>query len=92
MNSIEPDQDENRMFVSLMKATKYCDYSQEYLSLLARKGRIPAVTKFNPGKLEKLNNPERLKSIPPDYIWKKLNLSECKTIVDIGADLSFSCA
>lgn len=41
--------------------------------------------KFNPGKLEKLNNPDRLKSIPPDYIWKKLNLSKCKTIVDIGA-------
>jgi SAM-dependent methyltransferase len=41
--------------------------------------------KFNPDKLEKLNNPDRLKNIPPGYIWKKLNISECKTIVDIGA-------
>lgn len=43
LNSIEPDQVENRMFINLMEATKYCDYSQEYLSLLARKGRIAAV-------------------------------------------------
>lgn len=41
--------------------------------------------KFNPKKLEKLNNPNRLKNIPPDYIWDKLKLSGCKTIVDIGA-------
>lgn len=41
--------------------------------------------KFNPKKLEKLNNPNRLKNIPPDYIWDKLQLSECKTILDIGA-------
>lgn len=41
--------------------------------------------KFNPKKLEKLNNPNRLKSIPPQYIWDKLNLKECKTIADIGA-------
>ncbi len=43
LNSIEPDQDEKRMFINLMEATKYCEYSQEYLSLLARKGRIAAV-------------------------------------------------
>jgi SAM-dependent methyltransferase len=41
--------------------------------------------KFNPKKLDKLNNPERLKSIPPEYIWKKLNLSECLSIADVGA-------
>jgi cell filamentation protein, protein adenylyltransferase len=43
LNSIEPDQDEKRMFINLMEAAKYCEYSQEYLSLLARKGRIAAV-------------------------------------------------
>ena len=43
LNSIEPDQNENRMFISLGEATNYCDYSQEYLSLLARKGRLAAV-------------------------------------------------
>jgi len=43
LNSIEPDQNDNRMFISLSEATKYCDYSQEYLSLLARKGRLAAV-------------------------------------------------
>ena len=43
LNSIEPDQNEERMFINLKKAAQYCDYSQEYLSLLARKGRIAAV-------------------------------------------------
>ena len=43
LNSIEPDQDEEKMFISLKEATKYCEYSQEYLSLLARKGILAAV-------------------------------------------------
>jgi len=43
LSSIEPDQTENKMFINLREATKYCEYSQEYLSLLARKGRIAAV-------------------------------------------------
>jgi SAM-dependent methyltransferase len=30
--------------------------------------------KFNPQKLQKLNNPDRLKDIPPDYIMGKLDL------------------
>ncbi|PIU01600.1 hypothetical protein COT68_02350, partial [bacterium (Candidatus Torokbacteria) CG09_land_8_20_14_0_10_42_11] len=30
-------------YISLAEATKYCDYSQEYLSLLARRGLMPAV-------------------------------------------------
>lgn len=32
-----------RAYIPLSEATKYCDYSLEYLSLLARKGRLPAV-------------------------------------------------
>ena len=47
LNSIEPDQKEDRMFISLKEAAKYCDYSPEYLSLLARKGRIAAVKMDN---------------------------------------------
>lgn len=47
LNSIEPDQKEDRMFISLKEAATYCDYSQEYLSLLARKGRIAAVKMDN---------------------------------------------
>ncbi len=43
LNSIEPDQNEERMFINLKEAAQHCDYSQEYLSLLARKGRIAAV-------------------------------------------------
>ncbi len=29
-------------YISLSEATKYCEYSQEYLSLLARRGILPA--------------------------------------------------
>jgi ubiquinone/menaquinone biosynthesis C-methylase UbiE len=45
--------------------------------------------RFDPRKLEKLNNPERLKEIPPQFIWEKLDLRECKTIVDFGAGTGF---
>jgi len=44
---------------------------------------------FDPKKLNKLNNPERLKDIPPEYIWNKLALENVKTIVDIGAGTGF---
>lgn len=45
--------------------------------------------KFNVKKLEKLNNPARLDEIPPSYIWEKLNLNICKTMIDIGAGTGF---
>lgn len=34
---------EKRVYVSLREAERYCAYSQEYLSYLARSGRLPAV-------------------------------------------------
>lgn len=43
LNSIKPNLSENQLFISLREATKYCTYSQEYLSLLARKGKMTAV-------------------------------------------------
>ncbi|NQT60981.1 MAG: Fic family protein [Bacteroidetes bacterium] len=43
LNSITPDIGDAKMFISLKEAAKHCDYSQEYLSLLARKGKITAV-------------------------------------------------
>jgi Fic family protein len=45
LNSIKPDNDDNEHqgYISLKEATKYCNYSLEYLSLLARKGKLPAV-------------------------------------------------
>jgi hypothetical protein len=43
LNSVEPDLKENKMFIPLKEAARYCEYSQEYLSLLARKGKIAAV-------------------------------------------------
>jgi len=41
--------------------------------------------KFDPQKLKKLNNPQRLMDIPPDYVQNKLNMGESETIVEIGA-------
>ncbi|WP_319563042.1 Fic family protein [Marispirochaeta sp.] len=43
LNSISPNTSEKQGFISLKEASKYCDYSQEYLSLLARKGKISAI-------------------------------------------------
>ncbi|MGB2762385.1 MAG: hypothetical protein WBC21_02485 [Minisyncoccales bacterium] len=34
---------EKNGYISLMKATRYCDYSQEYLSLRARQGKLKAI-------------------------------------------------
>jgi Fic family protein len=34
---------EKQGYISLQDATRYCDYSQEYLSFLARTGKLPAV-------------------------------------------------
>ena len=45
--------------------------------------------KFNPKKLDKLNNPERIKIESPDYIWEKLDLENPKVLIDIGAGTGF---
>ncbi len=48
LNSIKPatEATEHQGYISLKDATEYCEYSLEYLSLLARQGKLPAV-KFN---------------------------------------------
>jgi ubiquinone/menaquinone biosynthesis C-methylase UbiE len=45
--------------------------------------------KFDPKKLDKLNNPERLLDIPVDYIWRNINLLDPVVLVDIGAGTGF---
>lgn len=45
--------------------------------------------KFDTNKLQKLNNPERLKDTPPDYIWDKLNPGKADVLVEIGAGTAF---
>ena len=45
--------------------------------------------KFDPKKLKKLNNPQRLKDIPPDYVWDKLNMENADVLVEIGAGTAF---
>jgi len=45
--------------------------------------------KFDPKKLEKLNNPQRLKDIPPDYVWEKLSMEKPEVLVEIGAGTAF---
>ena len=45
--------------------------------------------KFDPKKLQKLNNPQRLIDIPPDYIRSKLTVSRPDVLVDIGAGTAF---
>ena len=43
LNSIIPNTNEKQGFINLKEASKYCNYSQEYLSLLARKGKLSAI-------------------------------------------------
>jgi len=45
--------------------------------------------KFDPEMLERLNDPERLKDIPPQWIWDKLNVKKASTVVDLGAGTGF---
>jgi ubiquinone/menaquinone biosynthesis C-methylase UbiE len=45
--------------------------------------------KFDTEKLNHLNDPERLKDIPPEYIIDKMGLNSPKTILDIGAGTGF---
>ena len=41
--------------------------------------------KFDTQKMDKLNDPERLKDIPPDFILEKLNMKNPGAVVDLGA-------
>jgi len=45
--------------------------------------------KFDPKKLEKLNNPQGLLDIPPDYIGQKLDIQNPDVFVEIGAGTAF---
>ncbi|MFH0975813.1 MAG: class I SAM-dependent methyltransferase [Spirochaetota bacterium] len=45
--------------------------------------------KFDPQKLQKLNDPRRLTDIPPDYIWEKLHIEKPGVFVEIGAGTAF---
>lgn len=45
--------------------------------------------KFDPKKLAKLNNPERLKTLNPDVIWEALDMQKLEVLVDIGAGTGF---
>ncbi len=45
--------------------------------------------KFDPKKLDKLNDPTRLEHLNPDIIWKKAALKNPTVLVDIGAGTGF---
>lgn len=41
--------------------------------------------KFDHKNIERLNNPERLKRVNVDVIWKEIDTDNVKTLVDVGA-------
>lgn len=45
--------------------------------------------KFDPKKLDRLNNPQRLIDISLDYIWDKLDLEKSDVLVEIGAGTAY---
>lgn len=61
LNSVKPNLQENEGFILLKDATQYCDYSQEYLSLLARKGKLSAIKLNNEWVTTKGNIEEYIK-------------------------------
>lgn len=44
---------------------------------------------FDPAKLDRLNNPDRLLDIPPDVVWKQVKREDPEVFVDIGAGTGF---
>lgn len=45
--------------------------------------------KFDPSKLQKLNDPKRLLDIPPEYVWEKTDIIKPDVLVEIGAGTAF---
>ena len=45
--------------------------------------------RFNPKKLHKLNNPDRLKALPPEFILEKTGIDHPEVIIDLGAGTGF---
>ncbi len=45
--------------------------------------------KFHLKLLHRLNNPDRLKDVPPQFIWDKLNIAESEVVIDVGAGTGF---
>jgi ubiquinone/menaquinone biosynthesis C-methylase UbiE len=45
--------------------------------------------KFDPKNLQKLNDPKRLKDIPPDFVWQRLDIEYAAVLVEIGAGTGF---
>jgi ubiquinone/menaquinone biosynthesis C-methylase UbiE len=45
--------------------------------------------KFDPAKLGRLNDPERLEYLNPDVIWEKAAPTNPKVLIDIGAGTGF---
>ena len=44
---------------------------------------------FDPKKLQKLNDPQRLMDIPPDYVGEKLHVEKSDVFVEIGTGTAF---
>ena len=45
--------------------------------------------KFDPAKLEKLRDPERLETQNPDTLWQAIGAGEDAVVVDVGAGIGF---
>jgi len=68
------------------KSWLICPYDRP---LSQHKGIAMTEIKFNPKKLKKLNDPQRLKDIPPEVIQKELGLDQAEVLVDLGAGTAF---
>jgi len=45
--------------------------------------------RFNPKNLDKLNNPTRYKTLPPEFIFEKAAIESPEVVIDLGAGTGF---
>ncbi|WP_457575986.1 class I SAM-dependent methyltransferase [Desulfomarina sp.] len=50
---------------------------------------MASAKKFDPAKRKKLNNPERLRWIPPHLVWELVNSGDGSLYLDIGAGTGY---
>ncbi len=74
--------------IAFLFAVHYSSYENHNVENYERR-RVMESKKFDPKKLEKLNDPQRLTYMNPDVVWNALNLMNPQVLVDIGAGTGF---
>ena len=75
----------NNIYITLTDASKLCDYSQEYLSLRARQGKLKAIKQGRNWMTTKEwlgRYTEKFNEIEVEYVSLQETLDGCEKIID----------